>query len=54
MNETFAQTKIWRSHYEQEMRLWDKLHVAIKKNVLAAFQHNMGFIPEGTEASPTW
>lgn len=54
VNELFAQTKVWRSHYEREMKLWDKLHIAVKKNVLAEFQHNMGFIPEAMEASPTW
>lgn len=54
VNELFAQTKAWRSHYEREMKLWDKLHIAVKKNVMAEFQHNMGLIPEAMETSPTW
>ena len=54
MNELFAQTKAWRAHYEREMKLWNKLHVSVKKNVMAEYQHNKGFIPEAVETSPTW
>jgi hypothetical protein len=54
VNEVFAQTKTWRAHHEREMKLWDKLHVAVKKNVLAQYQHKVGFCPDAAETTPTW
>ena len=54
VNDVFAQTKTWRSYHEREMKLWDKLHIAVKKNALAEYQYNKGFLPDTAEASPTW
>ena len=54
VNEVFAQTKTWKAHHEREMKLWDKLHVAVKKNVLAQYQHKVGFCPDAAETTPTW
>ena len=54
VNEVFAQTKTWKAHQEREMKLWDKLHVAVKKNVLAQYQHKVGFCPDAAETTPTW
>jgi hypothetical protein len=55
VNEVFGQTKSWRAHYEREMKLWNKLHICVKKNVLAEFQHNVGSIPDPVEtAATTW
>ena len=54
MNHLFTQTRVWRGHYEREMKLWNKLHVSVKRNVMAEYHHNVGFLPESMEASTTW
>ena len=54
VNEVFSRAKTWRAYHERELKLWEKLHVAVKKNVLAEYHHNRGFLPDAVETTPTW
>ena len=53
VNELFTKTKNWQTFYEEELKMWGRLHHSVQRHILAEFQLYVGLTPSQHTQQPT-